>query len=120
MKLNPNCIRDILLDIEESTTINTGWKYSSRNPSKRLRCYDQFEIAYQARYCMEAGLISGFGIGGNSESVFAIDLTPAGHEFLSNIRPQSLWEKVLSKGAGASIPVIIEIAKEVALNHYLG
>ena len=35
MKLNPDCIRDILIDIEDTTTINTAWKYDSHNPSKR-------------------------------------------------------------------------------------
>lgn len=94
MKLNPDCIRDILLDIEETATINTSWKYDSRNPSIRLSSYDQFEIAYQARYCSESGMISGFSVGGNSESVFASDLTPTGHEFLANIRNDNFFNKI--------------------------
>ena len=53
MKLNPDCMRDILIDIEDTTTINTAWKYDSHNPSKRLLNYNQFEIAYHARYCYE-------------------------------------------------------------------
>lgn len=94
MKLNPDCIRDILLDIEDTSTINTSWKYDSHNPSIRLSCYDQFEIAYQARYCSESGMISGFSVGGNSESVFASDLTPTGHEFLANIRNDNFFNKI--------------------------
>lgn len=94
MKLNPDCIRDILLDIEESTNINTGWKYNSRQPSKRLSKYDRFEITYQTRYCADANLICGFSVGGNSESVFATDLTPSGHEFLANIRSDTFFNKV--------------------------
>lgn len=104
MKLNPDCIRDILLDIEENTTINTAWKYDSCNPSGRMSRYDKFEIAYQARYCADARLISGFSVGGNSDSVFAIDLTPDGHAFLANIRNDTFFNKVK------------DIAKELGLN----
>ena len=94
MKLNPDCIRDVLMDIEENTTINTSWKYDSLNSPKRLLDYDRFEIAYHARYCYEANLIKGFSIGGNSETIYAMDLTPKGHEFLSNIRENKIWNGV--------------------------
>lgn len=118
MKLNPDCIRDILLDIEEVTTINTSWKYDSHNPSIRLSKYDQFEIAYQARYCSESGMISGFSVGGNSESVFAFDLTPTGHEFLANIRNDNFFGKVkeVCKTLGiTSLNGMINVASNCAL-----
>ena len=116
MKLNLDCIRDILLDIEDATTINTGWKYDSHSPSPRLSHYDCFEIAYQTRYCMEANLISGFSVGGNSESVFATDLTPKGHEFIANIRENNIWNGVKSlsgKIGAASLDAITQIASNV-------
>lgn len=118
LKLNPDCIRDILLDIEATSTINTGWKYDSRTPSSRLSHYDRFEIAYQARYCAEANLISGFSIGGNSESVFASDLTPNGHEFLANIRNDTFFNKVkdiAKELCVESLPGLQQIALNAAL-----
>lgn len=115
MKLNPDCIRDILLEIEAATTINTGWKYDSRTPSSRLSHYDRFEIAYQARYCMESGMISGFSVGGNSESVFAADLTPKGHEFLANIRNDTFFNKVKSIAAELGVNSLNDLTK-IALN----
>ena len=118
LKLNPDCIRDILLDIEAASTINTGWKYDSRTPSSRLSHYDRFEIAYQARYCMESGMISGFSIGGNSESVFATDLTPKGHEFLANIRNDTFFNKVkdiAKELCVESLPGLQQIALNAAM-----
>lgn len=118
MKLNPDCIRDILLDIESTTTINTGWKYDSHHPSPRMSKYDKFEIAYQTRYCAEANLISGFSIGGDSESVFAFDLTPNGHEFLANIRNDTFFNKVkdiAKELCVESLPGLQQIALNAAL-----
>ena len=116
MKLNLDCVRDILLDIEDTTNINRSWKYDSKLPSKRLSSYDCFEIAYQARYCMDAGLISGFSIGGNSESVYALDLTPKGHDFIANIRENNIWKgvKTVSRKVGSSsLEAVIQIASNV-------
>ena len=106
MKLNPDCIRDILIDIEDTTTINTAWKYDSHNPSKRLLNYSQFEIAYHARYCYEANLIKDFSIGGNSE----------GHDFLSNIRENKIWNGVkiiAGKVGSSSLDALIQISTNV-------
>ena len=116
MKLNPDCIRDVLMDIEENTTINTSWKYDSLNSPKRLLDYDRFEIAYHARYCYEANLIKGFSIGGNSENIYAMDLTPKGHEFLSNIRENKIWNgvKVIAGKIGSSsLDALIQISSNV-------
>ena len=116
MKLNPDCIRDVLMDIEENTTINTSWKYDSLNSPKRLLDYDRFEIAYHARYCYEANLIKGFSIGGNSETIYAMDLTPKGHEFLSNIRENKIWNgvKVIAGKIGSSsLDALIQISSNV-------
>ncbi len=116
MKLNPDCIRDILIDIEETTTINASWWYDSHNPSTRLISYDRFEIAYHARYCYEANLIKDFSIGGDSESVYALDLTPNGHDFLSNIRENNIWngvKTVAEKIGSSSLDALIQISSNV-------
>ena len=94
MKLNPDCVRDILLDIEETTTINTSWVYDSQTPSKRLSRYDKFEIAYHARQCYASQLVSDFHLYGDSDKISISDLAPAGHEFLTHIRSDTFFGKV--------------------------
>ena len=75
MKLNPNCIRAILLTIEDTCDFDTPWEY---------------------------------------------DADDANYDFLANITNEPVWKKALEKGANVSLPVLIEIAKEVALKHFLG
>lgn len=48
------------------------------------------------------------------------DLTPAGHEFLANIRNDSIWKKVISKAPDASLLVLFELAKDFAVKYFLG
>ena len=44
MKLNPDCIRDILLDIESVSSISNAWVYDSDSPPDKLCNYSKEEI----------------------------------------------------------------------------
>ena len=103
MQLNPDCIRDILLDIEEATTVNDSWRFDSLAPSKRLSMYD-------------AGLICDFHIFGNCNALTALDLTPKGHDFLANIRENKIWSgvKTVAETVGSkSLDALIQISSNV-------
>ena len=88
--------------------------------------FDNDDILYSVKYCAEAGLIT-LCPGSHPEQyrVNVRELTPAGHNFLENIRSDTNWSKVKSvaKKAGAlSIDVITSIAKDVAVEaakHFL-
>ena len=63
-------------------------------------------------------MISGFSIGGNSESIFATDLTPKGHEFLANIRNDTFFNKVkdiAKELCVESLPGLQQIALNAAM-----
>ena len=106
MKLNPDCLRAILLTVEEKCNFHTPWEYE--------------EIIYHIRLASQSGLIQGVHYYDGGETIIVSDLTPYGHEFLANIRSDSLWKKVISKGADASLPILMELAKNIALKHFLG
>lgn len=121
MKLNPDCIRGLLLTIEEKCDFDTPWEYVRDNfESKYLAEYSHKEILYHIRQSEEAGLIQNVHYYDGGNDVLICDLTPAGHEFLSNIRTDTVWKKVTSKAAGASLPIIFEVAKEAAMKYFLG
>lgn len=114
MKLNPNCVRDILIAVEE----NTGYRRKLDYPSERdkcpsLECYADDEIRYHIYQCYQSGLIELFGkedLGGN---VSIKDLTPAGHSFLANIRSETIWnniKEVSSKIGSSSLTALTQIA----------
>lgn len=116
MKLNIDCIRDILLTIEEETGYE---KYMTYNPNqqnyKLLNNYEGNEIMYHILQCKNANLIEceKIDLAGN---VLIKDLTIEGHKFIANIRENNNWNKVkdISKKVGAaSIDVIKDIAASV-------
>lgn len=114
MKLNPDCIRDILLAVE--TICDTEHYFNSRMDLDKIHGnYSVEEIAYHARQCDMAGMFYKFkrGIDGGWE---VVDLTPRGHEFLANIREDMIWNNVKtvsSKVGSKSLNAISQIASAV-------
>ena len=114
MRLNPECIRDILLAVEEVCDIKHCFD-SISDIEKISGNYTRDEIAYHARQCDLAGMFFRFSrdFDGNW---LVIDLTPKGHEFLANIREDRIWNKVktVSSTVGSkSLNAISQIASSV-------
>lgn len=120
MELSPNCLRGVLLTIEDNCTFNASWTYKQNSfDLEHLAEYDHEEIIYHIKQASQSGLIQGVRYFDNGRVAIINDLTPSGHEFLANIRTDVLWNKLMSKFAGASLPILIEAAKEIAMNHFL-
>lgn len=117
MKLNPDCIRDILLTIEELITeTNQFVVFSSENAQTgRLAAYQHNEIAYHLRQCDMAGYIHGLKYDINGH-IKVQDLTPLGHQFLADVRSDTLWnhtKSVAAKVGSFSIDALSKIATGV-------
>lgn len=119
MRLNPSCIRDILLAVETYSDFDTQAEYKIEEPFPELSSYTHSEILYHIRQCEESGLIQEVHYYDGGKHTDISDLTPAGHEFLANIRNDSIWKKVISKGSGASLSILMELAKQAALKYFL-
>lgn len=118
MKLNPDCIRDTLLDVERRSAYNQIVHYLSDKDFQVFTKYTRNEVLYHMRQCRE----NGFFIGNTRlyhEGCIIKDLSPAGHEFLANIRKDTNWNKTkeiaLSVGS-TSLDVIKDIAAQVISN----
>lgn len=60
MKLNVNCIRDILLTVEEECDFETPWEYQEDSPPpKFLADYTHKEIVYHINQAQKSDLICG-------------------------------------------------------------
>jgi len=102
MRLNPDCIRDILLTVEETVSFGKYMKYPSAAEYPRLAAYSQEEIFYHISQCKLSGLLTKvIWVGGPSCSIE--DLSPLGHEFLANIRNETNWNRVkeIAKSIGS-------------------
>ena len=114
VKLNPDCVRDILLTVEDTTDLQRGILYPGESTYPRLEKYDTNEVLYHIEQCR----LSGFLVGCKDFNDFVTIryLSPAGHEFLSSIRRPSIWDRVvdISQKIGVtSLTALSQIAKEV-------
>lgn len=125
MKLNHNCIRDVLLQLEKmlvcsqehacfcfnTVTIDELYESFSGEYSKE----DIFYVVYnltQAEYIESHFSTANSFIIGCSIS----NITYSGHEFLSNIRDDSVWKNtknVVSKFSSVSLNIISTVAGQV-------
>lgn len=117
MKLNPDCIRDILIAGEEVITFNNWYYYEKDNQSALSQKYSHDEIIYHIRQARDSGLITIGPFYDAGNSVHITDLTPVGHEFLANIRIDTVWNKLKSKGI-SSLPLLMTFAKDFALTYF--
>lgn len=138
MKLNLDCLRDILLCIEEqsmphkalvfidtylaekvSTAIES--KYSVHPYQAELSAkYSNDELIYHLVYCLEAELLISNSQRGATE-IFILDLSVKGHEFLDTLRSPTLFEKLkqIAVISGKySVPALSQIGGRL-LNDYL-
>lgn len=125
MKLNPDCIRDILVAVEANTDFSKVATTGDFIESGIVQKYNMNTIAYHIRQADEAGLLLGvtFCLGGE----FLIqDLSPEGHKFLADIREDKNWVKtkaIASKVGSTSLNALASIATNVistAIKQHLG
>jgi hypothetical protein len=116
MKLNPDCIRDILFVVENNATYSND--VSEETIFKELDSkYPREEILYHVRQCEHSGLFlqvvhyfGGFSIQ---------DLSPYGHQFINDIRQDNNWSKTkeIAKSVGSfSLDVLKVISSQVITN----
>lgn len=127
MKLNPNCIRDILLEIEKQP-FQSNLSISELCTS--LDNYTKDEISYCCLKLYEADYIDISTVsicGSYMPGIKSInDITFSGHEFLNNVRSDSVWENVksVSKKIGTtSVSALTQIATGTVtalIKHQLG
>ncbi len=102
MRLNPDCLREVLLTLENELTLNDNFKpvrYSSKKllESNLNQSFDDKEIIYSLIQLSKSGYIEMREVGADQYfAAYITDITPLGHNLLNNIRPKSNWDKVLS------------------------
>ncbi|WFR64322.1 DUF2513 domain-containing protein [Paenibacillus amylolyticus] len=117
MKLNPDLIRDILLTVEENTSLTKQMTYEPGSNFELLNNYSPDEVTYHIKQCELSGFfykVKWFT--GLHQIPIIFYLTPAGHEFLSNIRSEQNWSKTKSiaqKVGSVSLDSITKIATSV-------
>lgn len=135
MRLNLDCVRDVLLCVEENTGLYKSCYFVEsvppgceeffdidiHIPSYQVdlgKKYSNEELIYHVNYCIKSDFVSDSGYITNG-MIQIEDLTPAGHEFIANIRNDSVWNKVKSAAITVGVqsaPALIELASKIAMS----
>ena len=132
MKLNPDCIRDILLFLEENLEIKDGsftW-VSLQTLEDSLTAYSKEDIFYSVYNLREINYIEGYFMGADNLKMYVChieNITYAGHQFLDSVRPETVWNQTKSiiKKMGihtlefiesVAHDVVVESAKQAVIN----
>lgn len=117
MKLNNDCIRDILLTLEELCTFENKFTYDIESqPPHLLAKYSREEVLYHIRQCEHSALILKplYCYGGDIVEIS--DLSPSGHEYLANIRSDNIWnktKKVAGEIGATSLSAMVQISSQI-------
>ena len=113
MRLNPDCIRDILMECEEQCTPYKNATFKPQNQFVRGENeYSGEETLYHLRQC-ELNRFFTRTARDLSGTYRVIDITPKAHEFLENIRSDTVWKKTKETASSAG-SLSIEILKTCA------
>lgn len=117
-KLNIECIRDIMLALEDKPYKET---YDVSTLHEHLPQYSNDELEYCCYKLYEAGFLElsvtkicgyqGYAIKSIKE------LTYIGHEFIEKIRPDTVWNKtknIISKVGTTSLGIVADVASNCA------
>lgn len=133
MKLDPECVRALLLTLEEILCFGDDLEYPTVEfedvcEQKRMASFKKPQIAYCTLKLIEADFINAapFDSGDSFCGALYSSITYDGHEFLEGIREHENWKKIKSisgKIGNASLSIIKAISEGVAtatLSKYLG
>lgn len=124
MKLNQECVRDLLLAIEEQLRLDSIDIENLMDQSDNyLRVNDQYkyeldELIYTAQKLKEAGFINGSSsINYDQFTDFIVEsITWDGHKFLDTVRDNKVWsdtKKITSKFSSVSLSLVETVASTV-------
>ena len=121
MKLNYDCIRDILLTIEEIPNRKGELNLENFKSYKKLSKYNEDEIQYNALKLLQEEYVTGLKISDNNTTtiLFLTDLTWSGHALLNDIRSETVFnqtkEKIIKSVGSASLTIFQQLASTIVL-----
>ena len=116
MKLNPDCIRDILVTVED---MEYNSAYTIDKLHEKLPAYTVEELNYHCLQMIDANLLNAKAmntLGCTTPQIWRIfDLTYSGHQFLADIRSDTIWNKTkdTAKTVGTES---LHALKDIAVN----
>lgn len=118
MKLNVDCIRDILLYLENKTTFNCATSIFTNEENELTNKYGSEVLKYHIRQCDQYGYLLNCRAYDAGDQFLISDITPKAHEFISNTRSEKNWIKTknaLGKIGSFALDVVERVASAVVV-----
>lgn len=126
MKLDYDCVRDLLLTLEEELQFDDSMEHptvtsDNINSHPFISKYTEQQLAYASLKLEEAGYIDAYFIPGDDKYNGALysSITFEGHQYLDSIRSDNVWINVKSKiasiGGSISFTIIRSLAEKYIL-----
>lgn len=127
MKLNYDCVRDVLLYLEENLLLGQKIQFNSETNNELNSKYSNDDIVYNSLKLLDAGFIDGKSYSSTQSYgpvvVEINSVTYQGHLFLDNIRDNNVWNKtknIAKPFASMSLTLLSDIASKVINNLIFG
>lgn len=123
MKLNYDCVRDVLIALEDMTGPKDDFSFESiglYDLASRLSEYDNKEIYYTIIKLNEAEYITTGWLGDNHNDYMyymVYDITFKGHEYLNSVKSLKVWNAIKKGAIGLSMSLIPKLAESYVLSH---
>ncbi len=124
MKLNYDCVRDLLLTLEDCIYFKENLEYahlSFDDLCKLLPKYTKSDIAYATLRLKEADYINVNIFRGENRFSGAIysSITFSGHQYLDTVRNPKIWSKIKEKAGSLSFNIILKMSESLIISHLL-
>lgn len=126
MKLNIDCVRDVLLYLEtipffnEDKTVNTTVFMSGKLPLELTKKYSDDDILYSLKKLSEYDYIDISFSGADDYLIMYFgDITVDGHDFLKNIKSNDIWTSVKETLKSKALDVSLDILSSLASSYVL-
>lgn len=119
MKLNQDCVRDIMLELEEKLDLYTQLSKKDLLEFASYKKYGEEQFFYAILKLIEAEYLNSKIKGGADNPVFSLNISSIswdGHKFLDSVRDNEVWKQtksIISKFSSVSITTIENIASNV-------
>lgn len=113
MKLDLDCMRSILLEVEKQPF---NHELRIKDLENLLENYSHDELEYTCLKLQEANFINAKTVHNpySSSVIYVLDLTYAGHQFLDEVRADNIWDKtknIFSKIGASSVSAAAQIGQ---------
>lgn len=123
MKLNYDCVRELLLTLEENLVMDDSLSFPNltlKQVCEKMPDFSRADIAYASTKLLEAEYIEANSIESDSKIIKIVysSITYEGHQYLDSIRDSKLWSTVKKNAKALTFELVKKLAEIYVVNQF--